>query len=1234
MVLPTVDWSEPSGPGDDPFEGGPEDTDSSRQAPSVLSLAYGCGRLAAALYEPLSMTARLLRDTPDPPPHFVQLRALLGQLRPDQVITSGRQDERLLAVLSELLAADPRDDDQTPLQLQPAGDYRADSCRHRVLAVQLPAETSDDEQAHYNFITSRVDFAQTTMVRAFGGLLRYLDRRPLETLSRQPVMRIENLSLEDAMYVSSGAFRTLQVFAADRHPSSFKAETTREGLSVFAVLNKCCSPLGVAQLRRMLMQPLTSRRRIEARLDAVEFFTRPANEDVVTSLQTCLRRVRNLTPLLSRMRNARGLSGDWRTLYDTLHGGVVAAEVCRDLPAGVAVFDRAAGADCAAVQRLLHTLHQTVNLAETRELRRFTVHLGLDDTLDAHKRAYAALPELLSAEMAAEQAALPDQIQTCSMVFLPQVGFLVMVDEWREPLTREQQRDLPGLRFQFEDRGRVLYKSARCDALDESVGDVATAIRDRETQVMVRLSALVVAAAEEIHQLCSLCGELDALMALAKAANEFGYVRPRFVDENVLELQRSRHPLLELCADLVVPNDFSSGRQPHRDRLKLVTGANGAGKSVYLRQVALAVLMAQAGSFVAADAARLGVQRALFTVAPPALTGTGGDAAAGGGCGSAFLAELRQLCAAVAESGERALLAVDEFGGGTLAEDGAALLAAALSELLARRERCPHVLVSTHVHRLCSLLPPSQLVTPVCPELVAEPGGRAVTFLYQMATGSAGRSYAMAAATAACLPERLVHRAEQVMEAMVSGSDLCPDPELLRVEEAAVERARRAVETFLRADLDSEDPAELLRRVRQEYRGAEDPWEDSVAGGAAAPGSERPVPGSSVAGPAATPGGAAAAPGLRRDGAPRPGADSATGSSETPVSAPCQGGAATRPAGRGAPPSSSTATRGESSSRTGADSSSGPTAVPRAGAGRVPGARYRAVYSSDDQTRRSDRSGASEGPLGSRRPREQSSTWSEDPEAPLTRPGSGAEGWGTAAAGSAHTGPGGPGRSLTCSSDRPPPRPGPGGRVSDVSEDPLGWSRVGCVPRVAAGPSRYTEGLPVPSGVSQTPVIRAEPAGRGADRAAGGTDSGTSDLTTGRSDWSLATSKRASSPLLDSGPRPMGQQMEVTSGDTDTTPAERRGSYYYSRLRCETLVSASSGLGVSEGSARAAGVGRGSLRASDGSLRPSDGSAGSGRGDWWLAGRPLKRARTVDGERGEGPRPSVPADDPMSTGDT
>ena len=233
------------------------------------------------------------------------------------------------------------------------------------------------------------------------------------------------------------------------------------------------------------------------------------------------------------------------------------------------------------------------------------------------------------------------------------------------------------------------------------------------------------------------------------------------MDENILELRRSRHPLLELCADLVVPNDFSSGGR-RRDRVKIITGANGGGKSVYVRQVALSVLMAQAGSFIPAESARLGVQRCLLTVSPPALTGTGGDAAAGGGGGSAFLAELRQLCAALAESCPRALLAVDEFGGGTLAEDGAALLAAALADLLARREECPHVLVSTHVHRLSGLLPPSQLVTPVCPELLVQPQTGTVTFLYQMSSGAAGRSHALAAAAAACLPATLIHRAEQV----------------------------------------------------------------------------------------------------------------------------------------------------------------------------------------------------------------------------------------------------------------------------------------------------------------------------------------------------------------------------------------------------------------------------------------------------------------------------------------
>ncbi|XP_037076325.1 mutS protein homolog 5-like [Pollicipes pollicipes] len=722
------------------------DDESAAGAPTLLSLAYGGGHLAAALYDPLSMT----------------LRALLGQVQPDQVsapadmvafkvITSGRQDERLLTQLSELVAADARaGDDQSRLQLQPAGDFRADSCRHRVMAVQLPEETSGDEQAHYNFITSRVDFSQTTMIRAFGGLLRFLDRRPLETLSRQPVMRLETLSLEDVMYVSSGAFQTLQVFSADRHPSSFKANATREGLSVFAALNKCCSPLGVAHLRRVLLQPLTNRARIEQRLDAVEFFTRPGSEDVLTSLQSCLRRVRNLTPLLNRLRNARALAGDWGTLYDSLRGCVVVGEICRELPRGVALFERVAAADSGAVQRLVHTLHATVNLTETRELRRFSVQLGLDDALDRHKRTYAELPELLSREMAAQQEQLPDEVQTCSMVFLPQIGFLIMVDEWR-------------------------------------VGDVATAIRDGETLVMLRLSALVLAAAEQVHRLTALCGELDAVMALARAAAEFGYVRPQFVDDNVLELVQSRHPLLELCADVVVPNDFFSDGGGLRDRLKLVTGANGGGKSVYLRQVALAVLMAQAGSFVAASSVRLGVQRALLTVTPPALTGAT--------AGSAFLAELRQLCAALAESGERTLLLVDEFGGGTLAEDGAALLAA--------------------------------LVTPVCPELVAEPGAEQVTFLYQMTTGAAGKSYALAAARLACLPHTLIERAAELREAHVA-------------------RCRRAAELFLRADLEADEPRELLRRVRAEYRASlDEATEESAAAAAGADGTrsaEGPAP--------------------------------------------------------------------------------------------------------------------------------------------------------------------------------------------------------------------------------------------------------------------------------------------------------------------------------------------------------------------------------------------------------
>ena len=515
---------------------------------------------------------------------------------------------------------------------------------------------------------------------------------------------------------------------------------------------------------------------------------------------------------------------------------------------------------------------------------------------------------------------------------------------------------------------------------------------------------------------------------------------------------------------------------------------------------------------------------------------------------------------------------------------------------------------------------------------------------------------------ASCLRSHSAALRLQVTAAMVSGSDLCADPELLRAEDAGVERARRAVETFLLADLDSEDPEEVLRRALEEYRAPEDRWEDSVTGGAGAPDSERPVPGSSAeAGSVVTPGGPAGGEGARRDGGARQRPETSADSTETPVVRPCPDGAAVRPPGAVGSLGGAAATRGEaSSSRSGADTSSAPTTVPRVPAA-GPGARYRAVYSSsDDQTRRSVRSGASEGPLCDRGPREQSSTWSEDPEGPLTRPASRAEGHTAGLASDAPHAvlsgdPGGPKRSSTWSSEqpvsrrRPAPPSGSGERPSNISEDPIG--RPGAAPSapaarrtsetrsVATGSSDTTERLFAHSRVSQTPVIRAEPGERAATgaRASEATPGGpggvsTADLTAGPSDWSMATSKRANSGLFDSCPRPTSRleerddrgpgdgggggacgsdEKKDLGGENETTPTERRirGGYFYSRFRCETLASTSSGLGVSEGSALAAEV-------TEGSVLVSEGSAGSARGDWWLVGRPLKRARTEAGGAG------------------
>ena len=258
--------------------------------------------------------------------------------------------------------------------------------------------------------------------------------------------------------------------------------------------------------------------------------------------------------------------------------------------------------------------------------------------------------------------------------------------------------------------------------------------------------------------------ELDVFCSLAQCAAERGYVRPTFIEDSRITLIDGRHPVMEaILRKNFVPNDLTLSESAQR--FILLTGPNMGGKSTYLRQAALLVIMAQIGSYVPAKSAELGVVDRIFT-----RIGAGDDLASGQ---STFYLEMAETAAILRRSTHRSLLLIDEVGRGTGTIDGLSIAQAICEFLLGLEEHAPMVLFATHFHELITLADHWKAVANfhiTAVENTSRTG--APVFSHRVLPGSSSRSFGIQVARMAGLPEAVIERAQEISDVLSGRSDL------------------------------------------------------------------------------------------------------------------------------------------------------------------------------------------------------------------------------------------------------------------------------------------------------------------------------------------------------------------------------------------------------------------------------------------------------------------------------
>eukprot|EP00118_Oscarella_pearsei_P012511 m.92641 g.92641 ORF g.92641 m.92641 type:complete len:572 (+) comp36749_c0_seq10:12-1727(+) len=549
--------------------------------------------------------------------------------------------------------------------------------------------------------------------------------------------------------------------------------------------------------RMWFLRPSRSLSVLSQRFSAIEFLSFPRNSEVVTSLRDSLKHIANVPRILTRMISAHVSVADWRSLQKTASNAVYIGATCRSLPQDIDLFGKIGELFTEKLETVAGLVDKVIDFEESRAQHKVVVKPGIDAELDRMKDTYNGLPDLMTKVATEELTRLDSEIKECNVLYLPQLGYLLTIP-CTSRMKDAEDFHVDGLEFMFWSDNIAHYKSEKTKELDAALGDTQCEITDRETVIILKLQSTILEHTQILLDVVEYAADLDSLIALALTARENNYVKPMCTEENVLRIIKGRHPLQELCTNPFVPNDVIVDASCQR--MKVLTGPNASGKSVYLKQVALIVYMAHVGSFVPAESALIGLTDRIFTRIHTRESVSIGL--------STFMIDLNQTSVALRCATKSSLVLMDEFGKGTSNDDGLALLAASLKFWLKETGFCPKVFVSTHFHSLVEpeVLPHSPLVHFQTMEVMHD--GSDLVFLYQLKDGHTASNYACHIAAQANIPAELISRGQEVSNLIQQGRPIH------RMNSAGAEtRAQRhdaIVSRFLELDLAQDDVMAFL----------------------------------------------------------------------------------------------------------------------------------------------------------------------------------------------------------------------------------------------------------------------------------------------------------------------------------------------------------------------------------------------------------------------------------------
>ncbi len=630
-------------------------------------------------------------------------------------------------------------------------------------------------------------------IRAAGAVLQYVSETQRTTLSQLTSLRA----------YSTASFMVLDPFTRRNLELTETIRSRKVEGSLLGILDRTITAMGARLLRTWLNQPLLDLSRLNARLDAVEALS--GNETLRAELQVALKNISDIERLTNRLLIGRAGPRDLLGLRASLEIIPQIQKLIEPIP---------------PLAALLKTLHACEDVTD-HIMRAITDDPpAVLNTIGAIRSGYAKeLDDILTATQDAREwiANLEPQERRRTGIASIKVGFNKVFGYYIE-VSNANAEKVPSDYI----RKQTLVNAERY--ITPELKEYETLVLNAEEEIMRVERQLYEALCKELGESASrllqtarAVAHLDAFLSLAEVAVREGYVRPKLTDDDLLIIKDGRHPVVEKLLDdgiRYVPNDT------HFDtlsRVHIITGPNMAGKSTYIRQVAIITLMAQIGSFVPADEATIGLVDRIF-----ARIGAQDEIHAGQ---STFMVEMIETARLLSGSTRRSLLILDEVGRGTSTYDGLAIARAVVEYIHNNPRLNCRTLFATHYHELIEL--PNILPRSRNFNVAVSEEGESVVFLHKVIPGGADQSYGVHVAQLAGMPRPVVERARQLLQHLESqGSDF-KLPTSVPAPVSPKQRAREdagqmrlfnepknpAVEALRKLEVDNLSPLEALTKL-------------------------------------------------------------------------------------------------------------------------------------------------------------------------------------------------------------------------------------------------------------------------------------------------------------------------------------------------------------------------------------------------------------------------------------